>query len=150
MLRATALVLSLGLVLGAAVVPTRARAERAVAPAVARLVFDEGSVTRESGEDPDDLYARMVFGSFAGRRTAFLSCYARVVEREREVGDGEVVLEFRIPRRGRSTATVRSTTLTREAIVNCARLIADGGLFEPAPRTPLVFAVRLRYERIQP
>ena len=149
MLRATAVVLSLGLVLGAAAVPTRARAVRAVAPVIARLVFDEGSVTRESGEDPDDVYARLVFRSVAARRTAFLSCYTREEQRERDVGDGEVVLEVRIPTRGRSTATVRSTTLTREAIVSCARLLASGGSFDPLPEAPLVFAVRLRYERIR-
>jgi hypothetical protein len=68
--------------------------------------------------------------------------------REREVGDGEV-LEVRIPTRGRSTATVRSTTLTRERLVSCARRLVSGATFDPVPEAPLVFSVRLRYECIR-
>lgn len=150
MVRATAVVLSLGLVLAAVFLPTEARAVRAVAPVIARLVFDEGSVTRESGEDPDGTYARLLFRTVDARRAAFVSCYTMEERREREVGDGEVVLEVRIPTRGQSTATVRSTTLARERLVSCAGSLVSGATFDPLPEAPLVFSVRLRYERIRP
>ncbi|MBX7193984.1 MAG: hypothetical protein K1X94_18160 [Sandaracinaceae bacterium] len=149
MTRAVAVVVSLGLVIGAALVPVEARAVRAVVPEIARLVFDEGSVTRESGEDPGDLYRGLLVRLVPVRRAAFLSCYRMEERREPEVGDGEIVFEVRIPRRGPSTAAVRSTTLTRPRLVSCVTRLVSGAEFDPRPRAPVVFAVRLRYERIR-
>ncbi|MBX7193983.1 MAG: hypothetical protein K1X94_18155 [Sandaracinaceae bacterium] len=136
-------VLALGVL---ALLPARARAVRAVLPTSATLEVEATAAT----PDPD-LPAEVMLRMVRTRRLAFLRCYDLALRAHPSLGSGEIAMGVVVAAGGASsTASVTRDGLGEREVSDCAVRVVQGFRFNPGPRAPARFEVRLRYERVRP